>query len=95
MSISLVARSTIEFTISDHRRRKFKTELDRLFSDDCRPNHRCDRRKIPAMNLEDCGSFVIPLEERFGVRIGNFEGKEQRSYCNKNVPRVVTDAVGF
>lgn len=47
------------------------------------------------MNLEDCGSFVIPLEERFGVRIGNFEGKEQRSYCNKNVPRVVTDAVGF
>lgn len=47
------------------------------------------------MNLEDCGSFVIPLEERFGVRIGNFEGKEQRSCYYKNVPRVVGDAVGF
>jgi len=47
------------------------------------------------MNLEDCGSFVIPLEERLGVRIGNFEGKEQRSCYNKNVPRVISDAVGF
>lgn len=99
MSMSLVARSTMEFTISGHRR--FETGWDRLFSDDHKPNYRRDRRTIPAIFFfrsfsvppcvysasEDSYSLVLPLRKGLGVRIVTLKRAKQSSRC-ENLTRV-------